>query len=193
MLSLWTYPLRAASMSHIAFEQLGSLLLPQETNTISKQEPLCSEAEKPDLLRNRGIYIEDRESEASNGKLAMVFTGQGSQSLDMMVSLASKIPVVMDTFNEADHVLKDELGASLWSFIQSKPEHTEQERQAQIDILTDTRIAQPVTLTIDIALFRALSACGIKPDMVAGHSLGEYAAAVAAGVMSFRTLCEPCP
>lgn len=144
------------------------------------------EGKKPELLRNRGIYIEDCESESSKGKLAIVFTGQGSQAVDMMVSLAAEFPVVKDTFEEADSVLKDELGASLWNFIRSNPEHTERERQAQLSLLTDTRIAQPVTLTIDIALYRALSACGIKADMVAGHSLGEYAAAVAAGVMSFK-------
>ena len=58
------------------------------------------------------------------------------------------------------------------------------------EALRQTAITQPAVLTLDIALFRLLAAYGFKPDMVMGHSLGEYAALVAAGVMPFAHALE---
>jgi acyl transferase domain-containing protein/NAD(P)-dependent dehydrogenase (short-subunit alcohol dehydrogenase family)/phosphopantetheinyl transferase len=134
----------------------------------------------PDLLRARGVSYEDVPFDR---KLVFVFTGQGSQYLDMGLDLAARWPVVADTFTEADSVLTGPLGRPITSFIRLMQG---EDAAAKEDLLRQTEYSQPATLTIDVALLRLLVSYGVMPDMVAGHSLGEYGAAVAAGVMSFE-------
>ncbi|MFN7142924.1 MAG: acyltransferase domain-containing protein, partial [Myxococcota bacterium] len=133
-----------------------------------------------DLLRQRGICLEDVPCD---GQLAFLFTGQGSQYIDMGLDLAEAFPIVADTFREADEVMTPLLGRSLTSLIRRDPSVPEDE---QFEALRATEISQPATLTVDVAIMRLLAAFGVRPDMVAGHSLGEYGAAVAAGMLSFK-------
>ena len=141
------------------------------------------------MLRGRGIFIENNLDEdtkhIANGKIAFVFTGQGSQYLDMGKELAEKFPIVQQTFDEVDNLMKQysTLDRPLSEYMFRQEDILEKD---QFLMLQDTRIAQPATLTIDVALLRLLDSFGITPDMVAGHSLGEYSAAVAAGVLSFK-------
>jgi [acyl-carrier-protein] S-malonyltransferase len=110
-------------------------------------------------------------------KFAAVFPGQGSQSVGMLAELAEAYPVVKETFAEASEVL----GYDLWALIQEGPE----------DKLKLTEYTQPAMFVSGVAVLRAwLAAGGPQPDMVAGHSLGEYTAMVAAGVFPFREACE---
>ena len=134
----------------------------------------------PDLLRARGIASEDGPFD---DKLAFVFTGQGSQYLDMGLDLAEAYPVVAETFREADRVLTDTLGKPITDFIRLA---AGEDRAHKEDVLRQTEYSQPATLTLDVAILRLLAAYGVVPDIVAGHSLGEYGAAVAAGVMTFE-------
>lgn len=102
---------------------------------------------------------------------AWVFPGQGSQALGMLAELAAAHPVVQETFVEASAAL----GLDLWELAQNGPESA----------LNVTRNTQPVLLTAGIAVWRAWQqAGGARPDYVAGHSLGEYTALVAAEVLS---------
>ena len=133
-----------------------------------------------EILRGRGIYVEETPSD---GKVAFLFTGQGSQYIGMGLDLAAHYPLVQATFDEADAVMTPELGRPLTDFIRGQPGLSDEE---QFERLRDTEISQPATLTVDIAIMRLLAAHGVVPDMVAGHSLGEYAAAVAAGILSFK-------
>ncbi|MBK7757718.1 MAG: acyltransferase domain-containing protein [Deltaproteobacteria bacterium] len=135
--------------------------------------------QSPELLRMRGVALED---EPCNGKLAFLFTGQGSQYLGMGLDLAAMYPIVEQTFAEADEVMRGELGRPLRDFLAGKVHGSE---EASEEALRNTEISQPATLTIDVAIMRLLMAYGVMPDMVAGHSLGEYGALVAAGVMEF--------
>jgi [acyl-carrier-protein] S-malonyltransferase len=104
-------------------------------------------------------------------KLAFVFPGQGSQSVGMMAGFAEH-PVVRETFAEASAVL----GQDLWTLVTDGPE----------DDLNRTVNTQPAMLTAGIAVWRAWKAVGgAAPAIVAGHSLGEYTALVAAGALAF--------
>ena len=105
--------------------------------------------------------------------IAFVFPGQGSQQVGMMEGFAGH-PAIRATFAEASEALGDDL----WRLVAEGP----------ADALNLTRNTQPVMLTAGVAVWRAwLAAGGPPPAFVAGHSLGEYTALVAAGALDFRT------
>ncbi|TRX74898.1 ACP S-malonyltransferase [Pseudomonas mangiferae] len=109
-----------------------------------------------------------------SASLAFVFPGQGSQSLGMLAEQAAQYPGILDTFGEAS----DALGYDLWALIQQGPEER----------LNQTDKTQPAILAASIALWRLWQAeGGAQPAYVAGHSLGEYSALVAAGSVPFAT------
>jgi [acyl-carrier-protein] S-malonyltransferase len=103
--------------------------------------------------------------------LAFVFPGQGSQSLGMLADLAAATPTVKATFDEAGQGC----GLDLWSLSQNGPEEE----------LHRTEITQPALLAAGVAVWRVWNERGgAQPAAFAGHSLGEYAALVAAGALS---------
>lgn len=106
-----------------------------------------------------------------SASLAFVFPGQGSQSVGMLAELAQQQPLIQHTFSEAS----DALGYDLWALTQQGPEES----------LNQTDKTQPAILTASIALWRLWQAeAAVQPAFVAGHSLGEYSALVAAGSLS---------
>ena len=104
-------------------------------------------------------------------KLAFLFPGQNSQYTGMGRELAEKFPAARRTFEEAD----DALGFSISKLCFEGPE----------DQLKLTEFQQPAICTVSVAALRVLAEKGIAPALVAGHSLGEYAANVAAGSLAF--------
>ena len=104
-------------------------------------------------------------------KLAIVFPGQGSQSVGMLADLYQTYPLVQDTFNEASAAL----GYDLWDLVANGPEEQ----------LNETQRTQPALLTASVAVWRVWQQQGgATPAYFAGHSLGEYSALVCAGVLS---------
>jgi len=104
-------------------------------------------------------------------KFAIVFAGQGSQSVGMMGGFAD-LPIVQRTFEEAE----DRLGTDLWKMAAEGP----------VELQNQTVNTQPLMLTAGVATFRAWQEMGGgKPAFFAGHSLGEYTALVAAGALAF--------
>ncbi len=104
-------------------------------------------------------------------RIAFLFPGQNSQSTGMGRDLAEKFPVARRTFEEAD----DALGFSISKLCFEGPNEQ----------LKLTEFQQPAICTVSVAALRVLAEKGITPNWVAGHSLGEYAANVAAGALSF--------
>lgn len=108
---------------------------------------------------------------------AMVFPGQGSQSVGMLAALAAQEPLVIDTFAEASSVL----GYDLWQLCQQGPD----------EALGATERTQPAMLAAGVATWRVWRLHGGPlPSCMAGHSLGEYSALVAAGSLEFKTAVE---
>lgn len=104
--------------------------------------------------------------------LAIVFPGQGSQSVGMLSELAASYPLVNETFAQASDVL----GYDLWKLTEDGPE----------DKLNRTDRTQPAMLAAGVAVWRVWQqASGAVPGVMAGHSLGEYTALVCAGAMEF--------
>src|SRR5208283_4178813 len=108
---------------------------------------------------------------SSNSNVAFLFPGQGSQAVGMGRELADNYPVARQTFEEADEAL----GYKLSQVCFEGPEEK----------LKLTEITQPAILTASIAAWRVLREKGLQADFVAGHSLGEYSAHVAAGTLTF--------
>lgn len=107
-------------------------------------------------------------------KFAMVFPGQGSQAVGMLAELAEQFPVVTETFKQASDVL----GYDLWALTQQGP----------AEELNKTWQTQPALLAASVAIYRVWQQQypALKPEVMAGHSLGEYSALVCAGAMDFQ-------
>ena len=137
-------------------------------------------------LRARGIF----RGSGPAPKLAFLYTGQGSQYANMLAELRAVEPIVAATFAEADEVMRPLLdGRALSDVIFVDPGDEAAVAQATAELMR-TEITQPAVLTVDIALTRLLAAYGIEPEIVMGHSLGEYGALVAAGVLPFTQALE---
>jgi [acyl-carrier-protein] S-malonyltransferase len=104
-------------------------------------------------------------------RIAFLFPGQGSQTVGMGKEFAEKYPIARQTFEEADHVLGYKLSDICWTGPEEK--------------LRLTEITQPAILATSVAAWRVLDEKGLSPHIVAGHSLGEYAAHCAAGTLDF--------
>jgi [acyl-carrier-protein] S-malonyltransferase len=103
--------------------------------------------------------------------IAFIFPGQGAQKVGMGKALAEAFPVCRDTFAEADAALGEAISRLCFEGPESE--------------LALTENTQPAILAVSTAAHRVLASSGIRPSFVAGHSLGEYSANVAAGTMSF--------
>ncbi|PYX58090.1 MAG: [acyl-carrier-protein] S-malonyltransferase [Acidobacteria bacterium] len=111
------------------------------------------------------------ENKVSSGAIAFLFPGQGSQAVGMGKDLAEKYPIARQTFEEADEALGYTLSQLCF-----------EGREEQLRL---TEVTQPAILTASIAALRVLEDRMPRPAYVAGHSLGEYSAHVAAGTLSF--------
>ncbi len=115
---------------------------------------------------------EESEIENPKSKIAYVFPGQGSQSVGMGKDLYDNFPAAKQVFEEADDALRFSLSEMCFAG-----------READLQLTANT---QPAILTVSIAAFRSIEAENFPlPDFVAGHSLGEYSALVAANALSF--------
>jgi acyl transferase domain-containing protein len=137
------------------------------------------------VLRAQGIF----RGHGAAPKVAFLYTGQGSQYVNMLRPLRAVEPIVAETFKEADRVMAPLLGKPLSDFIYVDPADRNAVAKAEED-LRRTAITQPAVLATDTAMTRLLAAYGIEPDFAMGHSLGEYGALIASGALPFSDALE---
>lgn len=107
-------------------------------------------------------------------KVAFLFTGQGAQYAGMGRDLYESQPAFRAAFDECENLMSPSLGCSLFELFYGSETH----------LLNDTRYTQPALFALEYALTQMWRAWGVEPDWVLGHSVGEYVAAVVAGVMT---------
>jgi malonyl CoA-acyl carrier protein transacylase/3-hydroxymyristoyl/3-hydroxydecanoyl-(acyl carrier protein) dehydratase len=139
--------------------------------------------EKWGFLQAQGILLTRDAPLHAKAKVAHMYPGQGSQYVGMTHDLYQRYSAVQDVWAQADETMTEVLdGESLSSFVLRSNLSKEEQAEAEHK-LKQTEYTQPAMLTADLAIERALNDHGLHPDMVAGHSLGEYAALMAAGIL----------
>ena len=139
--------------------------------------------EKWGFLQAQGILLTDDTALPIQAKVAHMYPGQGSQYVGMTHDLWQRYTSVQEVWKQSDVTMTEVLnGESLSSFILRSGLNKQQLLEAEHK-LKQTEYTQPAMLTADLAIEKALNDHGHKPDMVAGHSLGEYAALMAAGIL----------
>jgi len=159
----------------IAFEEASELAKKGEIALDALDK---NDARKWRILQTKGIYF----GHGKAGKVAFLFPGQGSQYVNMLADLPD--PIVRETFAEADATMSPILGRPLTSYVYRDANDKAGIEEAE-EALKDTTICQPAMVATNIAIMRLLGKHGVFPDMVMGHSLGEWAAAVSAGMINF--------
>ena len=159
----------------MAFDEPGDLVKKCEFAVEALDK---NDARKWRVLQTKGIHF----GRGPAGKVAFLFPGQGSQYVNMLADVPD--PIVRETFAEADRTMGPILGRPLTSYVYRNANDAAAMEDAE-EALKDTTICQPAMVATDIAIMRMLGKHGVFPDMVMGHSLGEWAAAVGARMLNF--------
>ncbi len=155
------------------------------TRAVLEHRAVITGTDRDELLAGlRALAAGDRPpSGGKAGKLAFLFTGQGSQRLGMGRGLAETFPLFAEAFADVCRVLDPQLPHPVRAVVFADQDT---EPAAALD---ETGMTQPALFAFEVALFRLATAFGLKPDFLAGHSIGEIAAAHVAGVLSLEDAC----
>jgi len=154
---------------------------------LNKVKEDLADSSKSEIKDPKGIYF---CAQPKTGKTAFLFPGQGSQHLNMLADLALLFLELKNVFENANVVLKEAFAKPLSEYIYPPPAFTSEEETRYKDELMDTRVVQPAIGVADVAMLKLLMSFGVKPNMVAGHSYGEYVALYTAGSLSFVDLMK---
>jgi acyl transferase domain-containing protein/NADP-dependent 3-hydroxy acid dehydrogenase YdfG len=168
--------------------------------TTDKEDLITKLAEARNYLENLGgelppgVHFGGKPN--PDAKVAVLFSGQGSQYPDMFRQVASHFRVVSDALSEADRLLQERFanrfGArkTLSWFVYPRGAYTEATRAAAGTALRSTDVAQPALGAIEAGLWGLMRQFGLRPDMLGGHSYGEFVALYASGMIDFAALME---
>jgi phosphopantetheine--protein transferase-like protein len=166
---------------------------PDVETTVKKLELIrqgLADPSKAAAFPTRGIHACQGSSRRAKTGVAFLFPGQGSQYPFMLRDLAERFPIVAHTLQEADEVLTSLGLQAVTAGMFPAADRESAAADGDADPMKDTQFLQPMILAANTAMFRLLTQMGVRPVAAAGHSLGEYAACVAAGVFSFRDALE---
>ncbi|MBI1353692.1 MAG: SDR family NAD(P)-dependent oxidoreductase [Acidobacteria bacterium] len=148
---------------------------------------LAEQAKGSAAIQNpRGLWYSARSR--SQGEVAFLFPGQGSQRVGMLRDLSLALPVVRETLERADKALEGRLPKTLSRFVYPPPAFTEQESEQRSEQLKATNVAQPALGAADAAMLELLRSLGVRAGHLAGHSYGELAALYAGGALPLDDL-----
>ena len=148
---------------------------------LGRAKDRLADPQRTHLRDRQGIYFFGSEP---SGKVAILFPGEGSQYLNMLSELCVQMPQVRKAFDVADGVTRDPERWPLSAIVFPPPFHSEEQaKAAEARLFTIDRATEAV-LTADRAIFELLQELGVKPNMMAGHSAGEWVAMAASGVLN---------
>ncbi|WP_309731615.1 type I polyketide synthase, partial [Chamaesiphon sp. OTE_75_metabat_556] len=168
----------SANTGRSHFDRRLAILAADKQELIDKLAKISTDSTEEEAP---GVYAGKLYSNNKPPKIVFLFTGQGSQYVNMGRQLYETQPVFRQTIEQCDCILQPYLEKSLLDIL-----YPDDIRLLDSSIINQTAYTQPALFAIEYALFQLWQSWGIKPDVVMGHSVGEYVAATVAGVFSLE-------
>ncbi|WP_414624207.1 beta-ketoacyl synthase N-terminal-like domain-containing protein [Calothrix sp. CCY 0018] len=171
-------PVTAARLGFVADSVVESIKKLQISINWFNKQPEAENWQLP-----QGVYYRKQGMDLQ-GKVVALFSGQGSQYLEMGREIVMNFPVLQQTYNQVDRLFCKSGLSPISEKVFPAPVFDSAQKQAQTQALQQTEISQPAIAAFSVGLYKVLQQAGFKPDIVAGHSFGELTALWAAEVLS---------
>lgn len=158
-------------------------------NLLDKARIVLRDASRDDFFSMQGVYFSARPL-AAGEKIAFLFPGSGAQYLNMGNDLASRFAFVQDIFTQIDRLSLAHSNVSMMPLLLAEGVDAASGVLQREEMLSRSAYYRPAILALETGILEVLRRCGLKPDMVAGHSLGEYAALHTAGVLDLSAMID---